>query len=70
MSDCLLAWSRAGPCYPQMKRRLGVWNQEKNWRLRTVLLFFFLTHSVNTVGEGKDVRMLSGEKPGVWRKDF
>ena len=32
--------------------------------------FFFLTHSVNTVGEGKDGRMLSGEKPGVWRKDF
>lgn len=32
--------------------------------------FFFLTHSGNTVGEGKEGRMLSGEKPGVSRRDF
>lgn len=54
-----LAWSRGGSWYPDEKETWCL-ESKKNWSSE-LCFFFFLTHSGNTVGEGKEGRMLSGE---------
>lgn len=46
------------------------WCLESRKKFEAPNCTFSLTHSGNTVGEGKEGRMLSREKPGVWRRDF